>query len=208
MHRCWLCRRLEVPSMPNWDKLVRKHEGATLEPGEEILATLFLLTRGGVMQAGVAGGVSGAFGGAGAATGMGAGRDAAVRKATETRTARVRRHLPDLLRSCLHHRPASARVRPGLGVGEATAAARRRLSTVGAHRCFFSQGGPETRPRVELRGRIQPATGRRAERSVRDFRKCRRRPHLTALRGDAPSSPSPPSNHGPDAWISTHPTLG
>lgn len=70
--------------MPNWDKLVRKHQSNVLEPGEEIIATLFFLPRGGVMQAGIAGGVAGAFGGAGAAAGMRAGGDAAMRAAADS----------------------------------------------------------------------------------------------------------------------------
>ena len=69
--------------MPNWDKLVRKHQSDVLEPGEEVIATLFFLPKGGVMQAGIAGGVAGAIGSAGASMGMQAGAEAAMRKATE-----------------------------------------------------------------------------------------------------------------------------
>ncbi len=69
--------------MPNWDKLVRKHQGELLESGEDVIATLFFLPHGGVLQAGIAGGVAGAFGGAGAAAGMRAGGDSALRKAVD-----------------------------------------------------------------------------------------------------------------------------
>jgi hypothetical protein len=69
--------------VPNWDKLVRRHQSDVLEDGEEIVATLFFLPRGGVVRAGVAGGVGGVLGGAGAAAGMRAGCDAAMRQAAE-----------------------------------------------------------------------------------------------------------------------------
>lgn len=64
----------------DYNKKVRKHQGDVFEDGEELLSTLFVLPRGGVMNAAVAGGIGGVLGGAGAAAGMRAGGDRAAKE--------------------------------------------------------------------------------------------------------------------------------
>lgn len=64
--------------MADWTKLVTKHQGDLLRPGEEVVATLLFLPSGGLKKIGIAGGVGGVLGSAGTVAGMKAGEKMAL----------------------------------------------------------------------------------------------------------------------------------